>query len=49
MELSAIWYVSAVIANVVVLIVALYIVVLFTALYLERRIALRERKGGKHD
>lgn len=43
MELSAIWYFSAILANAVVIGLLVYIAVLATAYYIERRIALRSR------
>ena len=37
MELSAIWYVAAIAANIVAIVVFVYVAVLATACYLERR------------
>lgn len=43
MELSVIWYVAAITANVAMIVLAVYIGILLTAYYIERRIVLRER------
>lgn len=43
MELSTIWYVAAIVANTVVIVLAVYIALLATAYYIERRIARRSR------
>lgn len=44
MELSVIWYIAAIVANTAVIVLAVYIALLATAYYIERRIALRIRK-----
>lgn len=44
MELSVIWYIAAIAANVAVIILAVYIGILVTAYYIERWIARREQK-----
>lgn len=47
MELSAIWYVAAIAANVAVIIVFIYMAVLATACYLERRIDRQGREKNR--
>ena len=42
MELSAIWYFSAILANAVVIGLLVYIAVLGTAYYIERCVSMRE-------
>ena len=49
MELSAIWYLSAILANAVVIGLLVYIAVLVTAYYIERRIARREREKREEE
>ena len=49
MELSAIWYIAAIAANVAVIILIGYIAVLVTAYYIERRIAQREREKREEE
>ena len=44
MELSAIWYVVAIAANVTVIGLLIYIAILSTAYYIERRLVLRESR-----
>ncbi len=44
MELSAIWYFSAILANAVVISLLIYIAILSTAYYIERRLVLRESR-----
>ena len=44
MELSAVWYIAAIAANVAVIIVFVYMAVLATACYLERRLDRQERE-----
>lgn len=44
MELSAIWYFSAILANAVVIGLLVYIAVLATAYYIERCLSLRESR-----
>ena len=47
MELSAIWYIAAIAANVAVIIVFIYMAVLATACYLERRLDRQEREKNR--
>lgn len=47
MELSAIWYVAAIAANVAVIVVFVYMAVLATACYLERRIDRQGREKNR--
>lgn len=47
MELSAIWYVAAIAANVAVIIVFIYMAVLATACYLERRLDRQGREKNR--
>ncbi len=47
MELSAIWYVAAIAANVAVIVVFVYMAVLATACYLERRLDRQEREKNR--
>ena len=47
MELSAIWYVAASAANVAVIVVFVYMAVLATACYLERRLDRQEREKNR--
>ena len=47
MELSAIWYVAAIAANVAVIVVFIYMAVLATACYLERRIDRQGREKNR--
>ena len=49
MELSAIWYIAAIVANTAVIILIGYIAVLVTAYYIERRIARREREKREEE
>lgn len=49
MELSVIWYIAAIAANVAVIILAVYIGILVTAYYIERRIARREREKREEE
>ena len=44
MELSVIWYIAAIVANVAVIILAVYIGILVTAYYIERCLSLRESR-----
>ena len=44
MELSTIWYIAAIIANGAVIVLAVYIAILATTYYIERRIARRGRE-----
>ena len=39
MELPVIWYIAAIVANTAVIVLAVYIALLATAYYIERRIA----------
>lgn len=48
MELSVIWYIAAIVANTAVIILAIYIALLATAYYIERRIALREHTRSEN-
>lgn len=43
MELPVIWYIAAIVTNTAVIVLAVYIALLATAYYIERRIALRSR------
>ena len=47
MNLSAIWYIAAIAANVAVIIVFVYMAVLATACYLERRIDRQGREKNR--
>ncbi len=48
MNLSAIWYIAAIAANVAVIIVFIYMAVLATACYLERRqVREKNRRAGR--
>lgn len=47
MELSAIWYIAAIAANVAVIIVFVYMAVLATACYLERRLDRQGREKNR--
>ena len=47
MELSAIWYVAAIAANVAVIVVFVYMAVLATACYLERRLDRQGREKNR--
>ena len=47
MELSAIWYVATIAANVAVIVVFVYMAVLATACYLERRLDRQEREKNR--
>lgn len=47
MELSAIWYVAAIAANVAVIVVFVYMAVLATACYIERRLDRQEREKNR--
>ncbi len=47
MELSAIWYVAAIAANVAVIVVFVYMAVLATACYLECRLDRQEREKNR--
>ena len=47
MELSAIWYVAAIAANVAVIVVFVYMAVLATACYLERRLDRQGREKAR--
>ena len=47
MELSAVWYIAAIAANVAVIIVFVYMAVLATACYLERRLDRQEREKNR--
>lgn len=47
MELSAIWYVAAIAANIVAIVVFVYMAVLATACYLERRLDRQEREKNR--
>lgn len=44
MELSAIWYLSAILANALVMGLLIYIAILATAYYIERCLSLRESR-----
>lgn len=47
MELSAVWYIAAIAANVAVIIVFVYMAVLATACYLERRLDRQGREKNR--
>lgn len=47
MNLSAIWYIAAIAANVAVIIVFVYMAVLATACYLERRLDRQGREKNR--
>lgn len=47
MELSAVWYIAAIAANVAVIVVFVYMAVLATACYLERRLDRQEREKNR--
>lgn len=47
MELSAVWYIAAIAANVAVIIVFVYMAVLATACYLERRLDRQRREKNR--
>lgn len=47
MNLSAIWYIAAIAANVAVIVVFVYMAVLATACYLERRLDRQEREKNR--
>lgn len=47
MNLSAIWYIVAIAANVAVIVVFVYVAVLATACYLERRLDRQEREKNR--
>lgn len=47
MNLSAIWYIAAIAANVAVIVVFVYMAVLATACYLERRIDRQGREKNR--
>lgn len=47
MELSAIWYVAAIAANVAVIVVFVYMAVLATACYIERRLDRQGREKNR--
>lgn len=47
MNLSVIWYIAAIAANVAVIIVFIYMAVLATACYIERRLDRQEREKNR--
>lgn len=47
MNLSVIWYIAAIAANVAVIIVFIYMTVLATACYIERRLDRQEREKNR--
>lgn len=47
MELSAVWYIAAIAANVAVIVVFVYMAVLATACYLERRLDRQGREKNR--
>lgn len=47
MNLSAIWYIAAIAANVAVIVVFIYMAVLATACYLERRLDRQGREKNR--
>lgn len=47
MNLSAIWYIAAIVANVAVIVVFVYMAVLATACYLERRLDRQGREKNR--
>lgn len=47
MNLSAIWYIAAIVANVAVIVVFVYMAVLATACYLERRLSRQGREKAR--
>lgn len=47
MNLSVIWYIAAIAANVAVIVVFVYMAVLATACYIERRLDRQEREKNR--